>query len=325
MADVSAELFLYDTRWDLDREAAAGRVCPLSALPALSRQWAGEAVPVPGGTPFPFPRESLPALKAVLARNGQQGLPTQVACSLGLLTGPDPLLVATTWTELYLLLGARDSPGAAWADRPLRLHYHGFTGLVSPRRIPLFPPAFPAQPYPLAALLKQALASRRRPLPPQPRPFPLDAFWQDTLCPEILRGWTLHSLLPDRGVFAGDRRWEAPLSCRYPTSWVIEQRAPACAAAYTAFLGQKHPNWPDLFCHAVRDLPAGACRWVLVLDDFSPNPAESAVAGHCLCFAVEDKARSVTVTRDDDARAEFCQALESYNRDQKIPADGCLF
>lgn len=333
MTDDRIDLYLYDTQRELDRDAEEGRVCPLSALPVLSRQWVGESLP--RGKPFPFPEKFLPALRAVLAHNGELDLPTQIACSLDLVTGIGPLLLAATWSELYLLLGGRDSPGAAWADRQMQLHYHGFTGPVTPRQMPLFAPQFPAQPYPLAALLKQALAARRRPLPRQPRPFSLDAFLVPGAdgapaggpdgFPEVLRGWTLRSLLPDRGVFPDDRLWEAPLQYRYPAVWIIEERALLCTVAYTAFLGQKHPNWPDLLCRAIRDLPAGSCRWMLVPDASSPNPAESALAGDCLCFAVDDKARTITITRDDDARETFCQALESYNRAMKIPEDGFPF
>lgn len=328
MAEDRTELFLYDTRWELDRDAEAGRICPLSALPALSRQCAGREAPIPRGREPPLSRESLPALKGVLARNRALGLPTRIACSLGLLTGTGPVLLAATWAELPLLLGGRDSPGAAWADRPLLLHYHGFTGPVTPRQMPLVPARFPAQPYPLLSLLKQVLAARRRPLPRQPRPFPIDAFRRaggPEGVPEVLQGWSLHSFLPDRGMFAGDRLWDAPLQYRYPAAWIIEERVSCCEVAYTAFLAQKHPNWPDLLCRAVRDLPAGARRWMLTADDVSPNPADSILAGHCLCFAVDTGARSIAITRDDDARAAFCRALEVYNRDQKIPEGGFPF
>lgn len=116
------------------------------------------------------------------------------------------------------------------------------------------------------------------------------------------------------------------LSCRYPTPWVIEQRQSLrCTVAYTVFMGQKYPDWPELLCCAIQDLSSVTRRWMLVPDNFSPNPAETILGGHCLCFAVDVPAHSITITQDDDARAEFCQALENYSEDLHIPQDGFPF
>lgn len=323
------ELWLYDTQRELDRDAREGKVCARAAGPA----------PVRLAPPSPREDDGLEAEKAVVAANCKEGIPTQIffsATEMADLAGP--LLLAATWQQLPFVFGASALRHDGWGGQPMTLHYHGFSGPILPRNLPLFPPDFPLQPYPLQALLQQVLSSRRRPLPRPPRPFPIQAFLQDAGWEEdgpspespdgvaLLRDWKLWSCLPDQGIFTGDRLWEAPLSYRYPLTWVIEQRLPPhCTVAYTTFMGQKHPNWPDLLCRAIRDLPAGACRWMLVLDDFSPNPAETIVGGHCLGFAVDDRARSITITRDDDARQVFCQALEEYHRELHLLQGGFPF
>lgn len=312
------ELWLYDTRQELEREARAGKVCVPADLPVLG---------------IPRQEKDLAARKALVEENSRAGIPTRISFSAEALADlAGPLLLAAAWQHLPIAFGAAALRRDGWADQPMTLHYHGFTGPILPRNLPLFPPDFPLQPYPLQALLRQAVAARRRALAVQPRPFPLQAFLRDAgedgeaLSEEadegaaLLRDWKLCSRLPDRGVFADDRLWDAPLSYRYPAAWFIEERCPLhCTAAYTAWLTQKHPNWPALLCRAIRDLPAGARRWMLVWDDFSPNPAETVLGGHCLGFAVEDKTRTITITRDDDARAEFLQALEAYHRDLHVP------
>ena len=335
------ELWLYDTWQELDREAREGKVCSWSAVQGLSRRCPARLSPSLPRNTFPRPDYDLTAQKAVVAANCQAGIPTQISFPLKEMADLDhPLLVAATWQQLPVVFGFSELRSGVWADQSLTLHYHGFTRQLPAKHLPRFPAHFPHQPYPLHSLLQQALSSRRRPLPHPARPFPIDVFWRDDyrngedVCSptatfgglELLRGWKLYSRLPDQGIFTDHRLWDSPLSCRYPTPWIIEQRRSlCCTAAYTVFMGQKHPDWPELLCCAIQDLSPVTRRWMLVLDNCSPNPAETILSGHCLCFAVDVPAHSITITRDDDARAEFCQALESYNEDLHIPQDGFPF
>lgn len=326
------ELWLYDTQQELDRDAGEGRVCPRSAFPALAMQYSAREIPLP-----PWELAARPAAPpdgeiTVLAANSRAGLPTQTSRSLdSLLEAADPLLLAATWQDLPRLLdGMNDPRSSFWADKPLTLHYHGFAGPAAPRRLPLSPAEFPARPYPLLTMLENTLRSRRCPLPRQPRPFSLGEFWRD-LCRgqtgdgmewlESLRGWKLLSCLPDRGVAPGERLWDAPLNARYPRLWIIENPPAWERYAYTSFVSYKRPAWPVLLCHAIRSLPPGSRRVILAPESRSSLvlPGDAAT-GHCLGFVVDDTAHSITITRDDDARMEFCLALTAYTRDLRAAA-----
>lgn len=321
------ELWLYDTQHDLDQDALEGKVCPWSAVHALSPHCPAPLSPAKPWDSLPRPDYDFEARKAVFAANCQAGIPTQMPFALTKMAGlAGPLLLAATWQMMPVLFGSTELRCGDWSFQPMTLHYHGFSGQMEARHLPLFPPAFPRQPYPLHTLLWQALSSRRRPLYRRPRPFPIQEFLQDSDGLKPLQDWKLFSRLPDRGVFTGDRLWEAPLQYRYPTTWIIDRGLPfGGMTAYKDSLGQKHPNWPDLLCRAIQGLPPDGSRCMLVLDDFSRNPAETILGGHCLCFSVDDRNRSVTITRDDDAREDFCHALEEYNMKMNIPEDGFVF
>lgn len=334
------ELWLYDTQREMDRAAGEGKVCPRSAVLAVYGCCVVPAQPAPVRHSGPRPGRGDTRYNAVLAYNTAAGIPTQIPLAPDTLPdAADPLLLAATWADLPALLAPlHASGGAPGADQPLTLHYRGFSGPVLPREMPLFPAEFPAQPYPLLAMLRASLRARRLPLPRPLYPFPLGDFRRDDLpggdfpqqetsgWQQALRGWAVCSALPDRGVFSGERLWEAPLSYRYPRLWVIERR-PGLATpyAYTAFAGEKHPGWPALLCHAVRQLPDGGSRSVLVPEDSAPNLAECAVFGRCLGFSVDGAEHRVTVTRDDDARAEFCRALEACAEALRAAPEGFPF
>lgn len=337
------ELWLYDTQADLNRAAADGRVCPLDAIDPILLCCPAREAPA---LPWEISERShtpLTDLQRVLACNCRAGLPTQIHYPLdALLDIADPLLLAATWDDLYVLMEAvwdHHDPAPAWVDRPLTLHYRGFTGPMPPRALPRFAARFPAQTFPLPELLDQALARRRRPLPRRSHPFPMADFgrgvwhtasrrWrrehpaprpEDAFPPpqpdnqwmNALRGWKIRSCLPDRGVPRG-RHWTWPLDVDYPRLWILDRLPAGEWHAYTSDRA-RYPAWVELLCHAIRNLPAGARRLVFVPESRDPmNDPECIVNGSCLCFAVDETARRITITRDEEARAAFRQTLADY-------------
>lgn len=336
------ELWLYDTQADLNRDAAQGRVCPWDAIPVVRLSCPAREAPALPWRATDDSDNDLTGLQRVLAFNGRAGLPTQMHYSLdAFLDGTDPLLLAATWDDLWVLMEAvwdHHDPAPAWMDRPLTLHYRGFTGPMPPRALPRFAALFPAQTFPLVELLDQALASRRRPLPRRSHPFPISDYgrgvWrtanrcrrressalpsETTAClpPDnrwlnALRGWKIRSCLPDRGVPMG-MPWNWPLDVNYPRLWVLDRLPAGEWHAYT-FHQALYPAWVELLCQAIRHLPAGARRLVFVPESWTPmKDAECIATGHCFCFAVEEETHRITITRDEDARAAFRQGVANY-------------